>query len=190
MGAHVSRPGARAGLHPDHGATIDYYGGFRPGDNLFSTSLIALDVKTGERAWHFQMVHHDIWNYDTPTAPILMDVTVDGRDIKGVFQATKQAFLYALNRGDRRADLADRGAAGAAVQRARRAVVGHAAVPDQAGGVRAAGAERGTPHRLHARDPAPGVGSGPCWNFFIPMFNPPTHVGNEQGAGPARVLPR
>ena len=64
---------------PTNGATQDFYGGFRPGDNLFSTSLIALDADTGERVWHFQMVHHDIWNYDTPTAPILMDVTVDGR---------------------------------------------------------------------------------------------------------------
>lgn len=83
---------------PTNGATIDYYGGFRPGDNLFSTSLIALDVKTGERKWHYQMVHHDIWNYDTPTAPVLMDVTVDGKLVKGIFQATKQGFVYALNR--------------------------------------------------------------------------------------------
>ena len=81
-----------------NGATIDYYGGHHPGDNLFSTSIIALDADTGERRWHYQMVHHDIWNYDTPTAPVLMDVTVDGRAIKGIFQATKQAFLYALDR--------------------------------------------------------------------------------------------
>jgi quinoprotein glucose dehydrogenase len=81
-----------------NGVTIDYYGGFSPGDNLYSTSIIALDVETGEREWHYQMVHHDIWNYDTPTAPILMDVNVDGRQIKGLFQATKQNFLYALDR--------------------------------------------------------------------------------------------
>jgi len=83
---------------PTNGATIDFYGGFRPGDNLFSTSLIALDVQTGERAWHYQLVHHDIWNYDTPTAPILLDVTVDGQQVPGIFQATKQSFLYAFNR--------------------------------------------------------------------------------------------
>ena len=83
---------------PTNGATIDYYGGFRPGDNLYSTSLIALNADTGERAWHFQMVHHDIWNYDTPTAPILMDVNVDGRTVPGVFQVTKQAFVYSLDR--------------------------------------------------------------------------------------------
>jgi glucose dehydrogenase len=79
-------------------ATQDFYGGFRPGDNLFSSSIVALDVQTGERKWHYQMVKHDIWNYDPPTAPILMDVTVDGRRVPGVFQATKQAILYSFNR--------------------------------------------------------------------------------------------
>jgi quinoprotein glucose dehydrogenase len=83
---------------PTNGPTIDYYGGFHPGDNLYGTSLIALDVETGERRWHYQMVHHDIWNYDTPMAPVLMDVTVDGKKIKGIFQGTKQSFVYALNR--------------------------------------------------------------------------------------------
>ncbi|MCI0436337.1 MAG: PQQ-binding-like beta-propeller repeat protein [Gemmatimonadetes bacterium] len=83
---------------PTNGATMDFYGGFRPGHNLFSTSLIALDVQTGRRAWHYQLVHHDIWNYDTPTAPILLDVNVNGRRVPGVFQATKQAFLYSFNR--------------------------------------------------------------------------------------------
>ncbi|MGD8281237.1 MAG: PQQ-binding-like beta-propeller repeat protein [Gemmatimonadota bacterium] len=81
-----------------NGVTIDYYGGFSPGDNLFSTSIIALDADTGERRWHYQMVHHDVWNYDTPTAPVLMDVNVDGREVKGIFQTTKQVNLYALDR--------------------------------------------------------------------------------------------
>jgi len=83
---------------PTNAATIDFYGGFQPGDNLFSASLIALDVETGERRWHFQMVHHDVWNNDTPTAPLLMDVNVAGQKVPGVFQATKQAFLYSFNR--------------------------------------------------------------------------------------------
>ena len=83
---------------PTNGATMDFYGGFRPGDNLFSTSLIALDVQTGKRKWHYQLVKHDIWNYDTPVAPILMDVNVGGRRIPGIFQATKQAFVYSFNR--------------------------------------------------------------------------------------------
>lgn len=83
---------------PTNGPTIDYYGGFHPGDNLYGTSVIALDEETGERRWHYQFVHHDIWNYDTPTAPVLMDVTVDGKEIKGLFQATKQGWVYALDR--------------------------------------------------------------------------------------------
>ncbi len=83
---------------PTNPATLDFYGGFRPGDNLFSTSLIALDVKTGKRVWHYQLVRHDIWNYDTPTAPILLDVTVNGKEVPIVVQATKQSFLYTFNR--------------------------------------------------------------------------------------------
>lgn len=83
---------------PTNGATMDFYGGFRPGDNLFSTSLIALDVKTGKRAWHYQLVHHDIWNYDTPTAPVVLDVEQNGKKVPAVVQVTKQAFTYAFNR--------------------------------------------------------------------------------------------
>jgi len=83
---------------PTNGATQDFYGGFRPGDNLFSTSLIALDVETGERVWHYQLVHHDIWNYDTPQVPILIDVTIDGEEVPAVVQVTKQAFAYTFNR--------------------------------------------------------------------------------------------
>ena len=77
---------------------VDYYGGFHPGDNLFSTTILALDVRTGERRWHFQTVHHDVWNYDNPTAPNLVDVTVDGRDVKALVQVTKQGWAYVLDR--------------------------------------------------------------------------------------------
>jgi quinoprotein glucose dehydrogenase len=83
---------------PTNGATMDFYGGFRPGDNLFSTTLLALDVKTGERKWHYQLVHHDIWNYDTPTAPVLLDVTQNGQVVPIVAQVTKQSFAYVFNR--------------------------------------------------------------------------------------------
>jgi len=83
---------------PTNGATQDFYGGFRPGDNLFSTSLIALDVETGERVWHYQLVHHDIWNYDTSQVPVLLDVEIDGQPVPAVVQVTKQAFAYAFNR--------------------------------------------------------------------------------------------
>ena len=76
----------------------DEYGGHRPGDNLFGNSLVALDVKTGKRRWHFQMVHHDIWDYDTPMAPNLMDITVDGKVRKVVAQTTKQGWIYTFDR--------------------------------------------------------------------------------------------
>ena len=77
---------------------MDEYGGHRPGANLFGTSLVALDVKTGKRRWHYQFVHHDIWDYDTPMAPNLLDVTVDGCRRKIVAQTTKQGWVYALDR--------------------------------------------------------------------------------------------
>ena len=83
---------------PTEAATGDYYGGHRLGDNLFTQSLVALDIETGERIWHFQMVHHGIWDYDNPAPPILVDITVDGRPIKAVVQVTKQAFAYVFDR--------------------------------------------------------------------------------------------
>ena len=83
---------------PTDTPTNDYYGGDRPGDNLFGTSLIALDVQTGERAWHYQMVHHDIWNMDNPNAPKVLDVTVDGQRVPVVVETTKQGWAYVLNR--------------------------------------------------------------------------------------------
>jgi quinoprotein glucose dehydrogenase len=76
----------------------DEYGGHRPGNNLFGNSIVALDVKTGQRRWHFQMVHHDIWDYDTPMAPNLMDVTVNGQRRQIVAQLTKQGWVYVFDR--------------------------------------------------------------------------------------------
>ncbi len=78
--------------------TIDYFGGHHPGDNLFATTILALDARTGERRWHFQTVHHDVWNYDIPTAPNLVDITVDGNPIPAIAQTTKQGWAYVLNR--------------------------------------------------------------------------------------------
>ena len=83
---------------PTNSGTVDYFGGHRPGDNLYGTSIIALDTRTGERVWHFQMVHHDVWNYDTSTSPVLVDVNLNGQDIPAVVQVGKQAFAYAFNR--------------------------------------------------------------------------------------------
>ena len=78
--------------------TNDYYGGHRLGDNLFAESVVALDVETGERIWHFQAVHHGVWDYDFPTHPNLVDVTVDGRAVKALAQIGKQGFTYVFDR--------------------------------------------------------------------------------------------
>lgn len=83
---------------PLSSSTNDMYGGHRIGDNLFSQSLVAVDASSGERVWHFQTVHHGLWDYDPPAAPILMDITVDGRPIKAITQITKQAFAFVLDR--------------------------------------------------------------------------------------------
>src|SRR5881396_1473298 len=78
--------------------TSDFYGGHRPGNNLFAESLVCVDLKTGQRKWHFQLVHHPIWNYDMSSAPILADITVNGRAIKAVAVPGKQAFLWVFDR--------------------------------------------------------------------------------------------
>ena len=113
------------------------YGGHRPGDNLFSDSLVAVNCQTGQRVWHQQLVHHDLWDYDLPAAPVLADIRVDGRNIKAVVQVTKQGFAFVFDRvtgrpvwpiEERRCRNQDAG----------RADVADAAVP-QAAAVRAAG---------------------------------------------------
>ena len=79
-------------------STYQSYTGHRPGDNLFGGSVLALDVRTGQRRWHFQVHHSDQWNYDIPAAPILMDLTVNGRRIPALIQNTKQGLIFAFNR--------------------------------------------------------------------------------------------
>ena len=174
---------------PTNGPTIDFYGGFHPGDNLFGTSLIALDVETGEREWHFQMVHHDIWNYDTPTAPILMDVTVEGRDVPGVFQVTKQSFVYSFNRET-----------GEPIWPIEEQPVPQSRVPG----------ERLSPTQPYPTKPAPFDIQGRTEddlidytpeiervalefaqnnNLLVPLFNPPTYAGDPELVVPARVCP-
>ena len=83
---------------PGEDATGDYFGGARPGNNLFSDTLVCLDARTGKRIWHFQTIHHPLWDYDLPTAPILADVTVNGRRRKVAAQLSKQGFVYVLDR--------------------------------------------------------------------------------------------
>ncbi|HEU0119493.1 MAG TPA: PQQ-binding-like beta-propeller repeat protein [Bryobacteraceae bacterium] len=83
---------------PVENATGDFYGGHRPGNNLFSSSLVCLDARTGKRIWHYQLVHHDLWDMDVTAAPILADIRVRGRSIRAVAVVTKQAFTYVFDR--------------------------------------------------------------------------------------------
>jgi quinoprotein glucose dehydrogenase len=83
---------------PLNTAAPDYYGGHRLGDNLFAETLVCLDVETGKRIWHYQFVHHGLWDYDLPAAPNLLDITVDGQRIKAVAQVTKQGFVFTFDR--------------------------------------------------------------------------------------------
>ena len=83
---------------PTGAPSNDMYGGHRPGNNLYANSLVCVRADTGEMVWHFQTVHHDLWDYDNNVAPILMDITVDGREIKAVVQLTKQAMAYTFDR--------------------------------------------------------------------------------------------
>jgi quinoprotein glucose dehydrogenase len=83
---------------PIESATGDYFGADRPGANLFAESLVAVDLQTGKRKWHYQLVHHGIWDHDIPCPPILVDVIKNGQVVKAVAQPTKQAFLYVFDR--------------------------------------------------------------------------------------------
>ncbi len=174
---------------PTNPATMDFYGGFRPGDNLFGSSIIALDVETGRRVWHYQMIHHDVWGYDTPTAPLLMDIVVDGNEIPGVFQATKQAFLYALDRetGEPIWPIEER-----PVPQSR--VPGEQLAPTQpfptiptAFDLQGRSEDQLIDYTPEVRRAARQVALEN--DLFVPFFNPPTHVGNEENAGPAKECP-
>jgi quinoprotein glucose dehydrogenase len=83
---------------PVESPTGDFYGGHRPGDNLYGESLVCVDLKTGKKKWHYQLVHHPLWDMDISSAPLLMNITVDGRERKAVAQPTKQGFLYVFDR--------------------------------------------------------------------------------------------
>lgn len=83
---------------PTNTTAPDFYGAHRLGDNLFAESIVALDIATGKRIWHFQTVHHGLWDYDNPAAPNLLDITVDGKAIKALAQITKQGYVYTFDR--------------------------------------------------------------------------------------------
>ena len=135
---------------PTTSVTNDMYGGARLGDNLYSTSIVCLDAATGKRVWHYQTVHHDLFDYDNPAAPILADITVDGKKIKAVAQITKQSWAYVLDRVTGQAGVADRREAGAGINSAGREGVADAAVSVEAAGIRSTGHHRRRSDRLHA----------------------------------------
>jgi quinoprotein glucose dehydrogenase len=83
---------------PVESPTSDFYGGKRPGNNLYANSLVAVDLKTGKPKWHFQFIHHEVWDYDMSSAPLLMDITVNGKPIKAVAEPTKMGMLYVFDR--------------------------------------------------------------------------------------------
>jgi glucose dehydrogenase len=130
--------------------TGDYYGGHRPGAGLYGESLVALDLKTGQRKWHFQLVHHGIWDMDIPCAPILMDLVVDGRPIKAIGQPTKQGWIYTFDRITGKPCGRSKSVRWRKGTGARRVVFADAAVRDEAAAVRAAGGRDRRSHRLHA----------------------------------------
>ena len=99
---------------PVESPTSDYYGGERPGKNLYGESLVCVDAKTGKMKWYFQFVHHPMWDYDMSSAPLLADVTVDGKARKVVAVPSKESFLYVFDRITGEADLADRRTSGRA----------------------------------------------------------------------------
>jgi len=132
--------------------TSDFYGGHRPGTICFAESLVCVDLKTGQRKWHFQLVHHPIWNFDISSAPILADITVNGRAIKAVAVPSKQGFLYVFDRVTGQPVWPIEERPSPTVGRARREDLADAAVSDQAAGLCPqlfAGTRR--LDRLHAR---------------------------------------
>ena len=160
--------------------TNDYFGGHRPGDNLFGNSVVAIDVETGERVWHFQAIHHDIWDRDFPHPPQLIDVTVDGEEIPALVQSSKQAFIYAFNRvtGEPIWPIEERPVPQS--PRADGADLTDAAVPDAAGPVRDARPDGGRSGRLHTGDPV----AGPRTRLRVgvrPLALPPAAPRHERG---------
>jgi quinoprotein glucose dehydrogenase len=151
--------------------------------------VIALDVKTGKRVWHQQLVKHDIWNYDTPTAPVLLDVNVGGRRIPGLFQVTKQAYVYSYNRHT-----------GEPIW----PIVERPAPPSLVPGEKLAATQphptKPAPFDLQGRTEAHLIDYTPeirklalerarKLDLLAPLFAPPTHRGNKEGKGPANICP-
>jgi glucose dehydrogenase len=174
---------------PTNGPTMDHWGGFRPGNNLFGTSVIALDVKTGKRVWHHQQVHHDIWNYDVPTSPIVMDVMQNGKRVPGLFSVTKQSWVYSYNRQT-----------GAPLWPMPERPAPQSKVPGEKLPATQPYVTKPAPFDLQGRTEAHVIDYTPEikkialerakeYGLLAPLFVAPTHRGNAEGAGPANTCP-
>ena len=168
---------------PTSTPSSDYWGGRRVGANLFAESLVCLDARTGERRWHFQTVHHGVWDYDLSAAPNLVTITVDGPDRRG--GAGRQERLHLRVRpGDGRAGVADRGARGGHGDgRAGRGAVSDAAVSDQAAAVQRSGGVAGGRERPDAGDPRAGGGGDGALPAWCAVNTPPSLQGTLQRPG-------
>ena len=166
---------------PVESPTGDYYGGHRPGTNLYGESLVCVDLKTGQRKWHFQLVHHPLWDMDISSAPLLADITVDGRAVKAVAQPTKQGFLYVLDRVTGKPVWPIPEQAGGKGQRPGRVVFAHAAHSQQAARVQPQRSVRRGPDRLHAG----AARCGPDPGREIQAGTGLHAAGGEQGGRPA-----
>ena len=169
--------------------TNDYFGGHRPGDNLFGNSVIAIDVETGERLWHFQAIHHDIWDRDFPLPPQLLDLTVDGWEIPALVQSSKQAFIYAFNR-----------VTGEPIWPIEERPVPQTKVPGEQTSPTQPHPTRPAPYEMHGlieddlADFTPEVRRRAVelladWDYGSSLFHPPLHAVNEEGKKGAVFCP-
>ena len=122
-------PVANLAYLPVEQPTADFYGGYRPGNGLYGDSLVAVDLNTGKLSWYFQLIHHEVWDYDMSSAPLLMDINVDGKPVKAVAAADQDGLSLCLRPRDRQTGLADARAQGREGQRAWRMVFAHPADP-------------------------------------------------------------
>ena len=164
--------------------TNDYYGGHRPGDGLYGDSLVCLDAATGKKVWHYQLVHHGLWDYDTAGRAEPDRHHRRRKADQGGGAGDQAGFPLRVRSRHRPAGVADRGAAGAGVERARRERIEDAAVSDEAGADRHSGRARRRPDRSHAGDPQGGKDIAAKYDHG-PLFTPPSQRGTIQVPGNA-----
>ena len=163
---------------------FDFYGGDRKGNNLFANSLVAIDARTGKRRWHFQTIHHDLWDYDIPQSAKLLTITQNGKPRQIVAQAHEAGAPLRVRSPDRSADLADRGTQGAADRRAGGMDVADAAVPDEARAVRADHLHGEGHQSVPAEGDAGAAACSSCASYRNEgLYTPPSFEGSIQMPG-------